>query len=139
MTVNVKHQIADIRGRDGSGRRDPVRVTDVSGAAVCERCMVAATACSRLRGLMLRERLPDGQGLLLAPAAAIHTFFMRFPIQAVFVDGRLTVVDVAPVLGPWRVAGHARARAVFEFPIGTVERHHIERGTRLAMASAVAC
>jgi uncharacterized membrane protein (UPF0127 family) len=118
--------------------QDPVRIINPSGAVVCERCIVAATARSRLRGLMLSERLPDGHGLLLAPAAAIHTFFMRFPIQAVFVDARLTVVAVE-VLRPWRVAGHRRARAVFEFPVGTAEKHSIEPGMQLAITSAVVC
>ena len=136
--MNVKNEIAYVRAQDGSGRRDPVRITDASGDPVCERCKVAVTVRSRLRGLMMRKRLPDGEGLLLAPAGAIHTFFMRFPIDVVFVDRNLTVVDVAPARRPWRMAGRRRARGGFELPAGPAERHGIEEGTQLAIASAAA-
>jgi uncharacterized protein len=133
--VNVKQEIAYVRAQNGSGRRDPVRITDADGATVCERCKVAVTAGSRFRGLMLRKRLPDGEGLLLSPAGSIHTFFMRFPIDAVFADRELTVVDVAPALRPWRMAARRRARVVFELPAGEAERRGVRPGTRLAIAS----
>ena len=135
--MNVKHEIAYVRAQDGSGRRDPVRITDAAGTPVCERCKPALTVRSRLRGLMLRKRLAEGEGLLLSPAGAIHTFFMRFPIDAVFADRELTVVGVVPALSPWRMAARRRARVVIELPAGTAARRGIEPGTRLAIASAV--
>ena len=115
-----------------------MRVTDEAGAPVCERCKVAVTVFSRLRGLMLRKRLAEGEGLLLSPAALIHTCFMRFPIDAVFVDRQLTVVGIAAGLRPWRVAGRRHTRTVFELPAGEAERRGIEVGTQLAIAGAAA-
>ena len=134
--MNLKHEIAYVRAQDGSGRRDPVRITDANGATVCERCSVATTARKRFRGLMLRKRLVDGEGLLLAPAGSIHTFFMRFPIDAVFADRELTVVDVVPGLRPWRMAVRRRARVVFELPAGEAERRGVGPGTQLAIATS---
>ena len=135
--VNVKHEIAYVRVQDGSGRRDPVRITDADGTSVCERCKPAVTVPSRLRGLMMRKRLPEGEGLLLSPAGAIHTFFMRFPIDAVFADREMKVVGVAPALPPWRMAARRRTRVVLELPAGTAARRGIEPGTQLAIASVV--
>jgi uncharacterized protein len=109
----------------------------VGDRVVCERCDVADHLVSRMRGLLGRSNLPQGEGILLRPAGSIHTFFMRFPIDAVFVDKQLTVVGVAPALRPWRLAVRRGARVVFELPAGTVERRGIEPGTQLAIASAV--
>src|ERR671938_317897 len=64
-----------------------------------------------MRGLLGRGELERGEGLLLEPAGSIHTFFMRFPIDAVFLDRGLRVVGLAPELAPWRLEpGDAAAR-----------------------------
>jgi uncharacterized membrane protein (UPF0127 family) len=134
--VNLKYEIAYVRAQDGSSRRDPVRITDANGATVCEQCSVATTVVKRFRGLMLRKCLADGEGLLLSPAGSIHTFFMRFPIDVVFADRDLTVVDVVPGLRPWRMAARRRTRVVFELPAGEAERRGVGPGTQLEIASA---
>jgi uncharacterized protein len=82
------------------------------GGVVCERCEVADNALRRMKGLLGRASLGVGEGLLLRPASSIHTFFMRFPIDAVFLDRTLHVMGIAESLRPWRVAGReSRARA----------------------------
>ena len=100
---------------------------------VCERCEVADRPLARLRGLMGRRNLPRGNGLLLKPAPSIHTFFMRFPIDAVFLDSELSVVGVEPALAPWRLAGRRGARAVLELGAGEAARVGLREGTRLAL------
>src|SRR5918998_5494172 len=82
------------------------------GRTICERCRVAETPLARLKGLLGKSELPRGEGLLLRPASAVHTWFMRFPIDVVFVDRDLVVVGVAPDLKPWRAAGPRGAGAV---------------------------
>jgi uncharacterized membrane protein (UPF0127 family) len=104
------------------------------GRTVCERCTVADTPLTRLKGLLGRSELPRGEGLLLRPASAVHTWFMRFPIDAVFVDRDLVVVDVAAELRPWRAAGRRGARAVLELPAGESERRGIRPGDALIVA-----
>ena len=59
---------------------------------VCQRCAVADRPFPRLRGLMGRRGLAPGEGLLLRPTPSIHTWFMRFPIDAVFLDADLRVL-----------------------------------------------
>lgn len=76
---------------------------------------LAATAPRRLRGLLGRR---EPRALLLAPAASIHTCGMRFPIDAVFLDGDLRVIRVVRCLPPWRFAAARGARAVLELPAG---------------------
>jgi uncharacterized protein len=101
------------------------------GRAVCERCLVAARPIARARGLLGRAGLDAGEGLLLRPASAIHTWFMRFPIDAVFLDDELRVLRVAPGLKPWRTAGCRGARAVLELSSGECERRGVRPGDRL--------
>lgn len=59
---------------------------------------------SRFLGLMGRKGLPPGSGVLLRPCSSVHTFFMRFPIDVVFLDKEDRVVRVLPGMKPWRVS-----------------------------------
>ena len=80
------------------------KLRDEDGNVVCERCTLARNPYSRMRGLLGRTGLAQGEGLLLQPAGSIHTFFMRFPIDAVFLDRERRVVSIAPDVKPWRNA-----------------------------------
>lgn len=104
-----------------------------TGAVVCEACTVADTPLRRMRGLLGRASLTAGEGLLLRPAPMIHTWFMRFPIDAVFLDRELTILDVAEDLGPWRAAGRRGARAVLELAAGEAGRRSLRPGTRVQL------
>ncbi|MBD0291782.1 MAG: DUF192 domain-containing protein, partial [Thermoleophilia bacterium] len=85
-----------------------------------------------MRGLLGRTMLPPGEGLLLRPASSIHTAFMRFPIDAVFLDGEGRVLRIAASVAPWRAAGCRGARAVLELSAGESERRGVRPGDRLA-------
>jgi hypothetical protein len=106
-----------------------LRRTD--GTVVCARCRVAATALRRLRGLLGRRGLAVDEGLLLRPAPAIHTFFMRFPIDVVFLAADGTVLKVVPALRPWRARACRGAVAVLELPAGAAARVGVRPGERL--------
>jgi uncharacterized protein len=110
-----------------------VRVERENGDVVCARCTLADTPRTRMTGLLGRGRLGAGEGLLLRPAGSIHTFFMRFPIDAVFLDRDLRVLGVAHDLRPWRIAGRRGARAVLEMAAGEAARHAVETGERLVL------
>ena len=84
-----------------------------------------------MKGLLGRAHLPPGEGILLRPASSIHTHFMRFAIDAVFVDDDLRVVKVAERLRPWRMAGRRGARAVIELAAGECDRRGIREGDQL--------
>lgn len=80
------------------------------------RAEVARTFFQRLRGLIGRRSLPPGEGMLILKCNAIHTFFMSFPIDAVFLDASDRVVKVVRGIKPWRplVWGGWRAKKVLE-------------------------
>jgi hypothetical protein len=101
------------------------------GSIVCERCVLADTALMRMKGLLGRPDLPHGEGILLKPASSVHMAFMRFPIDAVFLDRDLRVVKIAPDLKPWRAAGSRGAKAVLEIPAGEAGRRGLSVGDRL--------
>ena len=103
---------------------------------ICERCLVADGPLVRMRGLLGRRDLRPEEGILLQPASSVHTWFMRFPIDVVFLDRDMSVVRVVPRLGPWRLASRRRAAAVLELAAGESERRGIEVGHRLSWASA---
>jgi uncharacterized membrane protein (UPF0127 family) len=102
------------------------------GSIVCERCVLADTALARLRGLLGRRELPNGEGILLKPASSVHMAFMCLPIDAVFLDRNLRVVKIAADLQPWRVAGSRGAKSVLEIAAGEAARRGLSVGDRLA-------
>jgi uncharacterized membrane protein (UPF0127 family) len=82
---------------------------------------------------MGRQGLPAGEGMLLRPAPSIHTAFMRFSIDALFLDRDLRVLDIVEDLRPWRIASERRARAVLELAAGESARCGVQVGDRLAL------
>jgi uncharacterized membrane protein (UPF0127 family) len=100
---------------------------------VCDRCELADSAWTRLRGLMGRARLEPRGGLMLRPASSIHTSFMRFPIDAVFLNHELRVLRVREGLRPWRAAAVPNATAVLELAAGQAARHGLIPGARLRL------
>jgi uncharacterized protein len=102
-----------------------------NGEVVVDQCVVADTPVSRMRGLLGRDELRPGEGLLLRPASSIHTFFMRFPIDAVFLDAGLRVLGISDDLHPWRAASRRGARAVLELPAGESARRELRVGDQL--------
>jgi uncharacterized membrane protein (UPF0127 family) len=94
--------------------------------------VVADSYWARLRGLLGRRGLDPGEGLLLRPASSIHTAFMRFPIDVVFLDRDLTVLEVVEGVPPWRVKTRRGARAVLELGAGEARRLGIGPGECLA-------
>ena len=103
------------------------------------RLRMATTRASRLRGLIGRPLPEPGHGLLLSPARSVHTCFMRFPIDIVFVDRDLVVLGVARAVGPWRLRGRRGARAVLELAAGEAERAGIGAGDRLLLQPCAPC
>jgi uncharacterized membrane protein (UPF0127 family) len=108
------------------------------------RCTALATAAqragtpwARLVGLIGRKGLPPGTGLLLPRTPAVHTLFMRFPIDLVFVDRTQTVVAIVHRLPPWRLSPlHWSAADVIELPAGAVTASGTQVGDRLAVTNA---
>ena len=107
------------------------RVRTAEGAIVCERCEIPESSFGRARGLLGRDGLEPGGGMLIDRAGSVHMFFMRFPIDVVFLSRDRTVVGVRHRLAPWRVAGARRAVASLELPAGRAAEVGVEKGARL--------
>ena len=103
------------------------------GAVVCNRCVVADTMFRRMRGLLGRRELPRGEGMLIRPAPSVHTFFMRFPIDVVFLSRDGEVLKVCANVRPWRAAAARRAHSTLELAAGEAERRGITPGQRLVI------
>jgi uncharacterized membrane protein (UPF0127 family) len=116
------------------GQLPEIALANDDGTVVCERCVLAETPLARLRGLLGRDGLPSGEGLLLRPAGSIHTAFMRFAIDAVFLDRDSRVLKVVSDLVPWRTAACRGARSVLELPAGEANRHGLHAGASLTQA-----
>ena len=101
------------------------------GTLVCSACAIADRPHTRMRGLLGRTALTAGEGLLIRPTSAIHTFFMRFAIDVVFIDRKGVVLEVVSGLRPWRFAGKRGARSVLELPAGEADARSIRPGDRL--------
>jgi uncharacterized protein len=101
---------------------------------VCSRLSVADNARTRMKGLLGRQSLGPGEGLLLKPAGSVHTACMRFPIDVIFLDRRMRVLRVEPSVVPWRLKGTRGARAVLEMAAGAAEQQGIAAGMTLRVA-----
>jgi uncharacterized membrane protein (UPF0127 family) len=112
------------------------RLERQDGSLVCERCLLAETPLARMRGLLGRAGLERGEGLLLRPASSVHMWFMRFPVDAVFLRRDGQVLRIASDLRPWSTAGCWGARAVVELPAGECERVGLRVGDRLVLISS---
>lgn len=94
---------------------------------------VANTSATRRTGLLKHDRLNPGQGLLIAPCSSIHTFFMKFPIDLVYIDKKRKVRKVRHAVPAWRISACLTAHSVIELPAGTVEQTRTEAGDQLAI------
>lgn len=101
------------------------------------RIGVADRGWDRSIGLLGRKTLEEGTGLFIVPTQAVHTFFMAFPIDLVFVDKRFKVVGVSANVRPWRISRiYWRALGVLELPTGTIQRTETSVGDQLRIADA---
>ncbi|HET9093527.1 MAG TPA: DUF192 domain-containing protein [Solirubrobacteraceae bacterium] len=101
-------------------------------AVVCARVEVADTAWKRLRGLLGRDSLPPAHGMLFRGESSIHSAFMRFRFDAVFMDRDLRVVGLAEDIPPWRARAARGARNILELAAGEISRTGLAIGDQLA-------
>jgi len=116
---------------EGAGRFELVNVP--RGSVLAARVDPAFDSKTRRRGLLGRDSLPEDVALIIAPCNSVHTFFMRFSLDLVFVSRDGTVIKTCRAVRPWRVAGAWRAFAVIETAPGCIDRTHTEVGDVVAL------
>src|SRR5579875_194928 len=99
---------------------------------VCDRTEVADNVFKRIRGLLGRASLPPGDGMLFRGESSIHSAFMRFRFDAVFMDRELRVVGLAEDIPPWRARSARGARNILELAAGEIARTGVAVGDQLA-------
>src|SRR6476660_4528906 len=108
----------------------PLRTGDTSrfvlrnqrtGVVVATRLLPALDSETRRPGLLKHQSLPLGEAMLIAPTNAIHTFFMKFPIDVAFVRKDGSIVKIRAAMPAWRMAGAWGGHAVVEMAAGSFE------------------
>ena len=110
-----------------------VRVERENGEFLCN-AMVADSMKSRGIGLLGKKSLPDDQGLWIKPCTSVHTFFMRFPIDILYLDKDNTVVKQSKMKVNRMSFGGKGAKTVLELPWASIEKHDIRVGEQLALS-----
>ena len=96
--------------------RNQTRATVLAQAAE-----VADTSAKRRTGLLKHERLAPGEGLWIVPCESVHTFFMKFPIDLVYLDRARKVRKVRKAVPAWRLSICLSAHSILELPAGVIE------------------
>lgn len=93
---------------------------------ICKNIEVAETFYSRFKGLMFRKNMNDIDGLLLKKCKSIHMFFMKFPIDVIFVDKNFNIVKICENIKPWHITGYYyKAAHAIEFRAGFIKENNI--------------
>lgn len=115
----------------GGSKRAPEKIVvknATRGTVLGDRIEVAGSGAKRRKGLLGRDGLGAGEGLWIVPCESVHTFFMRFAIDLVYLDRKNRVRKVRHAVGPWRLSACFTAHSVVELPAGTIRATHTERG-----------
>ena len=106
--------------------RNQTRQTVLADAAE-----VADTSEKRRTGLLKHDRLDPGQGLWIVPCESVHSFFMKFTIDVLYLDRQHKVKKLRPEMVPWRASACLTAHSVLELPAGTIARTGTQPGDQL--------
>ena len=94
---------------------------------------LADTSETRRVGLLKHTRLEPGSGLWIVPCESVHTFFMKFPIDLVYLDKQRKVRKVRHAVPAWRLSACLTAHSILELPAGTAEKTGTQAGDELVM------
>ena len=115
-----------------------LRVTNVTrGTVLATALEVADSGPKRNKGLLGRTGLAEGEGLWIVPCESVHTFFMKFPIDLVYLDRKHRIKKVCDSVPAWRLSVCLSAHSILELPAGTIRGTRTERGDTLDFAPAL--
>jgi uncharacterized membrane protein (UPF0127 family) len=94
---------------------------------------VADTSAKRRTGLLKHERLEPGEGLWITPCESVHTFFMKFPIDLVYLDKARKVKKIRHAVPAWRLSACLTAHSILELPAGAARHAETQVGDQLVL------
>jgi uncharacterized protein len=106
------------------------------GTVVAQAADMADTSEKRRTGLLKHSGLEPGEGLWIVPCESVHTFFMKFPIDLVYLDKALKVKKVRSAVPAWRLSACLSAHSILELPAGTIEQTKTAVGDTLVVEKA---
>ena len=112
-------------------------VNETRGSVLAEHAEVADTAPSRSKGLLGRDGLGPGEALWIVPCESVHTFWMRFDLDLVYLDRKYRVVKIRKNVPPWRLSACLRAHSIIEFQAGALSNADTVPGDQLAIGPAM--
>ncbi len=98
---------------------------------LADKADVADTSAKRRTGLLKHEGLNPGEGLWIVPCESVHTFFMKFPIDLVYLDRKHKVKKVRNAVAPWRLSACLLAHSILELPAGAAKQSGTRAGDQL--------
>lgn len=111
-----------------------LRATNATRATLlADRADIADTSAKRRQGLLKHTGLAPGEGLWIVPCEGVHTFFMKFPIDVVFLNKQRKVLKIRANMGRRRIALSLRAHSVLELPAGKLAETGTEKGDQLEL------
>lgn len=107
-------------------------VKDSNNNIIADKTATASTFFQRARGLLFSDPLMEGAGLWIKPCSSVHTFFMTYSIDVIFLDKDMVIVNITADMPPWRISKIVKkAESVLELPAGTVRRSNLSLGEQL--------
>jgi uncharacterized protein len=120
------------RDRHGGDCNPRWKISNLTrGTVLAERVETADRGATRRKGLLGRDGLAAGEGLWIVPCESVHTFFMRFPIDLVYLDRKKRVKKVRSHVMPWRLSACLSAHSIIELASGAVQASRTEPGDEL--------
>jgi uncharacterized protein len=116
------------------GRVVVVNVT--RNTQIANRAEVAGSGMKRSKGLLGRKGLAPGEGMWIIPCEAVHTFFMQFPIDLIYLDRNHRVKKIKEAVPAWRLSACLSAHSILELPAGTIRNTRTERGDVLQIVQS---
>lgn len=93
------------------------------GEIICHQMLVENNLFGRMKGLMFSSELPDCDGFLINPCNSIHTFFMRYALDVIFLDRNFKIIKIIYNLNPWKMTGiYFKSHQVLEMKAGTLKK-----------------
>jgi|TARA_B100000315_G_C14490441_1_gene547328 hypothetical protein len=111
-------------------------INTTKSTTLSKKVEVADSFFTRLKGLMFRERMPWDEALIFYNSPSIHTFFMKFPIDIVFLDGDMRVIRIARNFEPWGVISCFKSYLTIELPPSKTAEEGLEVGDILEILTA---
>jgi uncharacterized protein len=109
-----------------------LRITNLTRNTVLgDSIDMADTSAKRRTGLLKHKALAAGEGLWIVPCESVHTFFMKFPIDLVYLGKDRKVYKVRHTVKPWRMSACLRAHSILELPAGAAEKTGTRAGDEL--------